>query len=69
MPSQERAMHDGSFRPSELELFDRVLTKLKVKEMSEAEQQALAQRVMANYMAGLIDEDELVNVSKLPLGR
>lgn len=60
---------DGAFRPSELGLFSRVMERLKSKDLGDASQQELAQRVMANYMAGLTDEDELVEASRRPLGR
>lgn len=61
--------HDGAFRPSEVDLLARVLDKLNVKDMDEAKREALAQGVMANYMAGITDEDDLISLSRQPPGR
>lgn len=61
--------HHGAFQPSELDLLERVLKKLGTEGLSQDVRQTTAQRVMANYMAGVTDEDELVSISKLPLGR
>jgi hypothetical protein len=69
MPQQQRKEHEGAFQPSELTLFGSVLERLRSKELKERDQQDLAQRIMANYMAGIRDEDELVEVSRRPLGR
>jgi len=60
---------NGAFHPAELDLLGRVLKRLRSGELDEAGRGALARRVMANYMAGIADEDELVTVSKQPLGR
>jgi hypothetical protein len=69
MPAQARHHEGGTFEPSELDLFGRVLKRLRSHELTEDQRQDLAQRVMANYMAGIIDEDELVELSRRPLGR
>lgn len=69
MPDHQDVDHLGTFGPAELDLFDRVLAKLKVNELAEQDREPLAQRVMANYMAGITDEDELVSLSRQPLGR
>lgn len=61
--------HSGVFGPTELDLFERVLAKLGCKQLSEAARSSMAQRVMANYMAGISDESELVEISRQPLGR
>jgi hypothetical protein len=58
----------GTFNPAELDLFDRVLARLRVNDLS-ANREILAQRVMANYMVGITDEDELISLSRQPLGR
>ncbi len=60
---------DGAFRPSEVELLARVLDKLDVKQLDNAQREAVAQRVMANYMAGITDEADLILFSRQPLGR
>lgn len=53
----------------ELALLGRVFDRLKIERQSEQRHEALASRILANYFAGITDEDELVSVSKLPLGR
>jgi hypothetical protein len=50
-------------------MFAKVLDRLDVKDLGESDRQAMAQRVIANYMAGIKDEDELVELSRRPLGR
>ncbi len=69
MPDHQDVDHSGTFGPAELDLFDRVLAKLKVNELTEQDREPLEQRVMANYMAGITDEDELASLSRQPLGR
>ena len=69
MPIQRRATEVGIFDPAELVLLGRVFDKLKVGDQSADAREATASRVIANYMAGVVDEDELVSLSKLPLGR
>lgn len=59
----------GVFGPSELNLFKRVLTRLDSDQLDEVARSSMAQRVMANYMAGISDENELVETSRQPLGR
>jgi hypothetical protein len=61
--------HGGVFGPTELDLFERVLAKLGWDKLGEPTRSSMAQRVMANYMAGIKDESELVETSRLPLGR
>ncbi|MER8884796.1 hypothetical protein [Mesorhizobium sp. M0816] len=50
-------------------LLGRVFEGLKVDAQSEHQREALASRIIANYMAGIQDEEELISASKLPLGR
>jgi hypothetical protein len=69
MPARSADEHDGTFKPAELALFDRVLERLKRPDVSDAERRALASRVIASYMAGITGEDELLSVAKQPLGR
>jgi hypothetical protein len=59
----------GVFGPTELDLFERVLAKLGCDQRDEATRSSMVQRVMANYMAGIRDESELVETSRQPLGR
>jgi hypothetical protein len=69
MPAHARHQDGGTFEPSELDLFGRVLKKLNSQELTEVQRQVMALRVMANYMAGITDEDELFELSRTPLGR
>lgn len=59
----------GAFRPSELALLGRVFDRLKVEARSAKQREALASRIIANYMAGVTDEEELLSTSRQPLGR
>ncbi|RWO42806.1 MAG: hypothetical protein EOS11_14545 [Mesorhizobium sp.] len=69
MPLRGRAEDSGVFNPSELALLGRVFDRLKVGAQSEKQRETLASRIMANYMAGVVDEEDLLSASKLPLGR
>jgi hypothetical protein len=69
MPARSANEHGGAFKPAELALFDRVLGKLEEPDVSEAGRRALASRIIASYMAGITDEDELLSVARQPLGR
>ncbi|TPI11230.1 hypothetical protein FJW06_21200 [Mesorhizobium sp. B4-1-3] len=69
MPILERAREAGVFSSSEVALLGRVFDKLKVEQQSLERREALASRLLANYLAGIRDEAELLSVSKLPLGR
>ncbi|TIX45295.1 MAG: hypothetical protein E5W81_01305 [Mesorhizobium sp.] len=69
MPIHRKAQTAGIFNPSELALLGRVFDGFKGDCQSEHEHEALASRIIANYMAGVMDEAELITTSKLPLGR
>ena len=69
MPIYQRARDAGVFNPSEVALLGRVFDKLKNEHQSPERREALASRLLANYLAGIRDEAELLSVSKLPLGR
>ncbi|QKC98280.1 hypothetical protein [Mesorhizobium sp. NZP2298] len=68
MPIRHKAHEAGNFDPSEVELLGRVFDQLKTDFLTE-ERDALASRIIANYMAGIKDETELLTLSKQPLGR
>ena len=59
----------GNFTPSEMGLLGRVFDQAKREGDSDASREALASRIIANYMAGITDEAELLAVSRQPLGR
>ncbi|RWL45312.1 MAG: hypothetical protein EOR60_15330 [Mesorhizobium sp.] len=69
MPIYRRAKEAGVLSSSDVALLGRVFDKLKNEHQSPERREALASRLLANYLAGLRDEDELLAASKLPLGR
>ena len=50
-------------------MLERVFEQLKLDNQSPDAREAIASRIIANFMAGITDEDELVSLSKQPLGR
>ncbi|CDX21329.1 conserved hypothetical protein [Mesorhizobium plurifarium] len=69
MPIYKQAKEAGIFSSSDVALLGRVFDKLKSENQSPERREALASRLLANYLAGLRDENELLAASKLPLGR
>ncbi|MER8897221.1 hypothetical protein [Mesorhizobium sp. M0676] len=70
MPIRRKALDAGIFKPAELALLGRVFEQLKlVDDQSPDAQGRLASRIIANYMAGIKDEAELLSLSRQPLGR
>ena len=69
MPIRRKAVDAGIFDPAELALLGRVFEQLKFADQSADAQGTLASRIIANYMAGVVDEAELTTLSRLPLGR
>ena len=69
MPIRRKATEAGILQPPELELLGRVFEQLKLDGQSPEAREALASRIIANYMAGVADEAELVTLSRQPLGR
>lgn len=69
MPIHQKAKEAGIFSPSDIALLGRAFDKLKSEHQSPQRREALASRLMANYLAGIRDEDELLAASRLPLGR
>lgn len=59
----------GIFDSTEIRLLRRVFEQAKGEADSESRLEALASRVIANYMAGITDEAELLALSRQPLGR
>ncbi|WP_129468866.1 MULTISPECIES: hypothetical protein [Mesorhizobium] len=56
------------FHSAEMALLDRVVEQLKLENQSSDARDAIASGIIGNYMAGIVDEDELISQSK-PLGR
>jgi dGTP triphosphohydrolase len=69
MPIRRQARGSGILLPAELSLLERVFEQLKLDGQTEEARDAIASRVIANYMAGMTDEAELVSLSRQPLGR
>lgn len=69
MTIHRKATAAGIFRPSELALLGRVYDQLKAQEQSATEREALASRIIANYMSGIVDETGLLWMSSQSLGR
>ncbi|WP_348631265.1 hypothetical protein [Mesorhizobium sp. M4B.F.Ca.ET.089.01.1.1] len=69
MPIRRKAQDAGIFDPSELALLARIFERLKVESDSADRLEGLASRILANYMAGITDEEELLSLSRQPLGR
>lgn len=69
MPIRTKANEAGIFDPSELALLARVFEHLRLDNQQPEARAAMASRIIANYMAGIKDEAELVSLSKQPLGR
>lgn len=69
MPIRRKAVDAGILDTAELALLGRVFDHLKLADQSADALGRLASRIIANYMAGVIDEAELISLSKQPLGR
>ncbi|ESY67555.1 MAG: hypothetical protein E5Y12_09435 [Mesorhizobium sp.] len=69
MPIRRKATEVGIFDASEIALLGRVFDRLRLDGQSADARDAIASRIIANYMAGVVDEDELASLSKQPLGR
>ena len=69
MPISRKLSEAGHFSPSEIALLSRVFQQLKFEGETDGEREARASRIIANYMAGITDEAELVSMSRQPLGR
>ena len=69
MPIRTKANEAGIFDPSELALLARVFEQLRLDGQTTAARDVIASRIIGNYMAGIKDEEELLSLSKQPLGR
>ena len=66
---RRKAVDAGIFDPDELDLLGRVFAQMKTPDQSADSQSRLASRIIANFMAGVVDEAELIALSRQPLGR
>lgn len=69
MPIRQKAQEAGIFEPAELEFLARVFDRLKYEDQTADQLEALASRILANFMASIEGEEELVSLSRLPWGR
>jgi|GEM_PF-2476208 len=59
----------NTFSPDETAMFGRVFDSGNVEGETAEQKEARASRIIANYMAGITDEAELIELSRRPLGR
>jgi hypothetical protein len=64
-----KAKEAGIVRPTEIGLLFRVFDRTQVFNETPAAQEARASRIIANYTAGIMDEQELIALSRHALGR
>lgn len=69
MPIRRKADEAGVLAPSELALLDRVFEQLRFENCCVFQNEALASRIIANYVAGVVDEAELALLSRQPVRR
>lgn len=69
MPIEKLAKQEGSFNPEEIELMARAFARAADSISEAGKREAIASRVLANYLAGIEDEDELAMLSRRPLSR
>lgn len=58
MPIRQKAREAGVFSSSEVALLGRVFDRLQVEGQSPQRREALASRILANYEAGITDEED-----------
>ncbi|UVK57559.1 hypothetical protein DBIPINDM_008160 (plasmid) [Mesorhizobium sp. AR02] len=69
MPIRRKAVDAGIVDSAELALLGRVFDQMKTPNQSAESQSRLAARIIANFMAGVVDEAELIALSRQPLDR
>lgn len=70
MPMERKMQEAGAFfTPSEVALLVQVFDQAKIAGETNAEKEKRASRIIANYMAGITTEEELISLSRQPLGR
>ena len=69
MPVNKKAREMGVFDPGEIALFWRVFDATSLPSEDDDERERRASRIIANFAAGIRDEDELKELSRKPLGR
>lgn len=70
MPIKRAIEHSGGvFTPEDLKLLQRVFEMASNPEYDDEQRDRCASRIVANFEAGIRDENELISLSRLPLGR
>jgi hypothetical protein len=59
----------NTFTPDETAMLGRVYENGNIEGETPEQKEARASRIIANYMAGITDEAELIELSRRPLGR
>lgn len=59
----------NTFTPDETAMLGRVYENGNFEGETAEQKEARASRIIANYMAGITDEAELIELSRRPLGR
>jgi hypothetical protein len=59
----------GVFTPDELQLLQAVFDQLSKPGDTEDARNGLASRIIANFQAGITDEEDLIALCRQPLGR
>ncbi len=59
----------GVFTPEEIDFLSRVFQAGSAPKETEDQREHRASRIIANYVAGITDERELLELSRKPLGR
>lgn len=69
MPIRRKLEDAAILLPHEVDLLTKVFNATSVKGETDAQRESRASRIIANYQLGIRDEAELIELSRLPLGR
>ncbi|MCG7508262.1 hypothetical protein [Mesorhizobium retamae] len=69
MPMRQKLEEAGVLQPEEIALLTRVYEATCRKFENNSDREQRASRIIANYQLGIRDEDELIELSRRPLGR
>ena len=67
MPINRKANEAGVFSPSELALLQRVFDQTEIVGETVTKREARASRIISHFLAGILEEGELVTLSRQPL--
>lgn len=69
MPIRSKAAEAGVLGPEDLVLLGRVFHDTAVSGETDGDREGRASRIIAYFLAGVTDEEELRTLAKQPLGR